>query len=258
MGCSSAGRCAPTPASTRAGSTDACKRCRERRRLELGATSTALTGAAAAPAPAGAPALPPRRAGSCCLPLPAEARAYLACVFLRLSALRPLPPVRSEDSAVPGGPAMRHRTAPPARRRPASPAPPQRALPPVADAAGGQSGGRRKRSLASPAPIPRSAAAVLDASPSRRRHAPPSPVPVLQAMARAAVVLATVVRCAPDGAVVQHDAGGAACFDVGVGRPPRRYEWRGLRPEHHAPAWCPPSASATAHAKAERVELTRA
>ena len=36
-------------------------------------------------------------------------------------------------------------------------------------------------------------------------------------------------------------------------RPPRpTYEWRGLRPEHHAPAWCPQSAGATAHARREQ------
>ena len=30
------------------------------------------------------------------------------------------------------------------------------------------------------------------------------------------------------------------------------YEWRGLRPEHHTPAWCPQSAGATAHARREQ------
>ena len=36
------------------------------------------------------------------------------------------------------------------------------------------------------------------------------------------------------------------------------YEWRGLRQEHHAPAWCSRSAGARVHAMRERVELTRA
>ena len=154
--------------------------------------------------------------------LPAEARDYLARVFLRLRELRPLPPANSEDPAVPGGPAMRHRTPPPARRRPSSPAAQWCAAPPAADAAGGQSGGRRKRSLASSPQVSHVASAAFEVSPPRRRRAPPSPVPVVRAMVQAAVVLATVVRCAPGAGTVRHDACGAACFDVGLARPLRR------------------------------------